>query len=169
MAVIPRKPWKVYRFVYRLFLWKSMSFTDGNIACSVDECSRQIAWKCLFWCVILGMLKTAVRFDFGYLRPYCFQPSSRKCIPEARRNVSAALLMAKRAVRGVRGHYRHSGKRPWLLWNVNILWKVWFTSHFIRISVIVDWLISECFRLIQSCYHWLLLNNALFRRFCRLW
>lgn len=53
--------------------------------------------------MILGMLKTAVRFDFGYLRPYCFQPSSRKCIPEARRNVSAALLMAKRAVRGGAG------------------------------------------------------------------
>ena len=101
-----------------LFLSDSMSSTGLIIACSVDACSRQIAWKCLFWCVLLGMLKTAVRFDFGYLRPLCFQPSSRKCIPASVRNVSAALLMAKRAVRGVRGHYRHSGKRPWLVFNV---------------------------------------------------
>ena len=55
----------------------------------------------------------------------------------------AQRWITKRPVRGVRGHYWDSGKRPWLLlmlWNVNILWKVWFTSYFIRILVIVDWL-----------------------------
>lgn len=41
-----------------------MSFTDGNIACSVDACFGLFDGKCLFLSVILEMLKIAVRFDF---------------------------------------------------------------------------------------------------------